>query len=254
MNRFFYDSFQEYLCSRGIKKVDFMLKNNETLNRNILEQKVNKQLYVIKEVHDVSCGFNGYLRKRINNHTCKYIEEEKVRYKKFCRAYEKLKETGPDNNIEEVFLSNGDYIIERGKECFEKINDNNYMDLVRRSMERVEICLTDVDFDNLGKNDTIEIVNFEDIAYNMIEMDCYYFLSKLKRKGFNVDFNKSVDTFCNIENLDDSSAIFIRSLLSYPHEFLKFFEKYKKNKKNWNEDEYIRRLINGIREDEKSLI
>ena len=89
MNRFFYDSFQEYLCSRGIKKVDFMLKNNETLNRNILEQKVNKQLYVIKEVHDVSCGFNGYLRKRINNHTCKYIEEENVRYKNFCRAYEK---------------------------------------------------------------------------------------------------------------------------------------------------------------------
>jgi len=132
--------------------------------------------------------------------------------------------------------------------------NNGYMELVARSMDNVEICLTNVDFDNLGKSEIIEIVNFDDIAYNMVEMDCYYFLVKLKRKGFKVDFNKCIDEFCQLEGLGDSSKVFTRALLSYPYEFIKIYEKYKKNKKNWNEEEYIRRLLNGIKEDEMSLI
>lgn len=254
MNRFFYDSFQQYLISKGVRKVDFRLKSNEAFNRNILEEKINEQLAIIKEVHDLSCGFNGYLRKRINNQTCKLVEEEKIQLKKFKRCYEKLTESGPDNRVEEILLQNGKNIIDRGEAVISTIRDNGYLDLVERSMRKVEICLTDVDFDNLGKTDAIEIVNFEDIAYNMIEMDCYYFLCKLKRKGYYVDFNKVIETFCEIEGLDEKSDIFIRALLSFPYEFMKQYEKYRKNKKNWNEEEYIRRLINGIREDEKSLI
>jgi len=39
MNRFFYDSFQQYLCTKGVKKVNFMLKSNETLSRRIFKKK-----------------------------------------------------------------------------------------------------------------------------------------------------------------------------------------------------------------------
>lgn len=254
MNRFFYDSFQQYLSIKGVKKVGFMLKSNETLSRNILQKNIFRQLDILKEFHDMSCGFNGCLRNRINNHTCKLIEEEKVRLKKFIRYYERLKETGESDKIEEIFLQHGEDIIKRAQLVLDTINENGYMDLVARSMERVEICLTDVDFDNLAKSDAIEIVNFDDIAYNMVEMDCYYFLSKLKRKGFNIDYNESVSYFCTREKLDERSEIFIKAMLSYPHEFLKIFDKYRKNKKNWNEEEYIRRILNSIREDEKSLI
>ncbi len=81
MNRFFYDSFQQYLCTKGVKKVNFMLKSNETLSRRILEEKVINQINIINEVHKLSCGFNGYLRKRINNHTCKLIEDDKIQLK-----------------------------------------------------------------------------------------------------------------------------------------------------------------------------
>lgn len=254
MERFFYDSFQEYLCSRGVRKVNFMLKNNETLNKRILEEKVNQQLYIIKEVHNLTCGFNGYLRKRINNHTCKLIEEEKVQLKKFKRSLENISINGPKDKIEEIVLDRGYEMLDRGNNCINTIMDNGYMDLIARSMRNVEICLTEVDFDNLGKHDYIEIVNFDDIAYNMVEMDCYYFLAKLKRKGFYVDFNSAIDTFCKIEDLGQESNIFIRALLSYPYEFFKIHDKYRKNKRNWSEDEYVRRFINSIKEDEKSLI
>lgn len=254
MERFFYDSFQEYLCSRGVKKVDFMLKSNETLSKRILEEKVLKQLHTIREVHILSCGFNGYLRKRINNQTCKLVEEEKIQLKKFKRSLEVINQRGPQGRIEEIVLDRGYEILERGQKCIDTIMENGYMDLVARSMKNIEICLTEVDFDNLGKNEFIEIVNFDDIAYNMVEMDCYYFLAKLKRKGFYVDFDGAIEQFCKLEDLGQESNIFIRSLLSYPFEFFKVYEKYRKNKKNWNEDEYVRRLLNGIKEDEKSLI
>lgn len=254
MDRFFYDSFEEYLCSRGVRKVNFILKSNETLNKRILEEKVINQLNVIKEIHNLTCGFNGYLRKRINNQTCKLVEEEKIQLKKFKRSLENISERGPQGRIENIVLDRGYELLERGQKCINTIMDNGYMDLVARSMKNIEICLTEVDFDNLGKTDAIEIVDFDDIAYNMIEMDCYYFLAKLKRKGFYVDFDETIDRFCKIEDLGQESNIFIRSLLSYPYEFFKIYEKYKKNKKNWSEDEYVRRLLNGIREDEKSLI
>lgn len=254
MNRFFYDSFQQYLCTKGVKKVNFMLKSNETLSRRILEEKVINQINIISEVHKLSCGFNGYLRKRINNHTCKLIEDDKIQLKKFRRSLEKIKENGPIDRVEEIVLERGDRVLARGEKVIDTIMNNGYMELVARSMDNVEICLTNVDFDNLGKSEIIEIVNFDDIAYNMVEMDCYYFLVKLKRKGFKVDFNKCIDEFCQLEGLGDSSKVFIRALLSYPYEFIKIYEKYKKNKKNWNEEEYIRRLLNGIKEDEMSLI
>jgi len=48
MNRFFYDSFQQYLSTKGVKKVNFMLKSNETLSRRILEEKVIEQIQMIK--------------------------------------------------------------------------------------------------------------------------------------------------------------------------------------------------------------
>ncbi len=254
MNRFFYDNFQQYLNIQGVKKVNFMLKNNETLNKFILEEKVIEQLSTISEVHKLSCGFNGYLRKRINNHTCKLIEEDKIQLKRFKRSLERIKESGPTDRVEEIVLEKGEAILERGEKVINIIMDNGYMDLVARSMRNVEICLTNVDFDNLGKGETIEIVNFDDIAYNMVEMDCYYFLAKLKRKGFTVDFIRCIDTFCKLENLGEDSKKFILALLSYPYEFMKIYDKYRKNKKNWNEEEYIRRLLTGIRADEKSLI
>jgi len=231
-----------------------MLKSNETLSRRILEEKVINQINIISEVHKLSCGFNGYLRKRINNHTCKLIEDDKIQLKKFRRSLEKIKENGPIDRVEEIVLERGDRVLARGEKVIDTIMNNDYMELVARSMDNVEICLTNVDFDNLGKSETIEIVNFDDIAYNMVEMDCYYFLVKLKRKGFKVDFNKCIDEFCKLEGLGESSKVFIRALLSYPYEFIKIYEKYKKNKKNWNEEEYIRRLLNGIKEDEMSLI
>ena len=60
--------------------------------------------------------------------------------------------------------------------------------------------------------------------------------------------------FCELEKLDNNSEKFILAMLSYPHEFMKIFERYRKNKKNWSDKEYSDRLMKAMEEDGLSLI
>lgn len=254
MRRFFYDNFQEYARENGVKKVDFILKTNDTLNKRLLEERVIQQLQHISEFHKVSCGFNGYLKRRINNDTCKLVEEYKVQIKRLSKHIEKIIEEGPKDKIEQDLLNRGEKILKRAQNCINVIEENNYIDLISRSMKKVEICLSDVDFDNLVRQQTLEVANFEDVAYNMVEMDAYYLLCKLKRKGASINYKKCVEKFCHFEGLKEDSINFILALLSYPHEFMRIYEKYRRNKKSWTEEEYIKRFDNAVKEDGRSLI
>ncbi|WP_461615452.1 hypothetical protein [Clostridium sp. Marseille-QA1073] len=254
MRKFFYDTFGEYLKEKGIKKIDFILKDNKSLSKSGLDERVANQLQLISEFHAKSCGFNGYLKRRINNDTCKLVEEYKVQIKRFSKYMETIKEVGSKNEFEKLMMVNGDKYLKRAEECMNYIYSSNYMDLISRSMKNVEVCLSDVGFDNLDKGETLEIVNFYDIAYNMVEMDAYYLLSKLKRKGANLNWKKHVKKFCELEKLDNNSERFILAMLSYPHEFMKIYDKYRKNKKNWSDKEYSNKLIKAMEEDGFSLI
>lgn len=254
MRRFFYDSFQDYAKEQGVRKVDFILKNNEALSRRLLEERVLSQLQLITEFHNMSCGFNGYLKRRINNDTCKLVEEYKVQVKRLRKYLDKIKEQGAKGEVEKFLQEEGKVQLNRAVQCLDCIGENNYMDLISRSMKNIEVCLTDVDFDNLVKNQTLEIVNFEDVAYNLVEMDAYYLLYKLKKRGFVIDYSRCVEKFCTLQGLGEDSKIFILSLLSYPHEFMKIYEKYRRNKKSWTEGEYVKRFIEAIREDGISFI
>lgn len=254
MKRFFYENFQEYLKENGVRKIDFILKDNECLSMKGMEQRVNKQLEVISQFHQKSCGFNGCLKYRINNDTCKLIEECKIHIKRLKKDLQKIKESGCNGKVEQFIDEYGPIYLQRAEECIRNIYNSNYIKLISRSMDKVEICLTDVGFDNLQYDNEIKIVNFYDIAYNMVEMDAYYLLSKLKRKGIKLDWKEHINKFCEFEGLTKSSGNFILALMSYPHEFMKVYEKYKKNKKNWSEDDYIRKLRKAIGEDGESLL
>lgn len=254
MRRFFYDNFQDYLKDKGVKKIDFILKDNQSLSRKGLEKRVSNQIELINEFHKKACGFNGYLKYRINNDTCKLIEDYKIQIRRLTKHMEKIKKDGANGAFEEFLKDNGTECLERAQKCIDHIYKNNYMNLIARSMDNVEICLTDVGFDNIQKNKEIEIVNFYDIAYNMVEMDVYFLLSKLRRKGTNLDWRSHINEFCQLEELNEDSENFILAMLSYPHEFMKIYSKYKKNKRNWNDEDYIRKLKKAIDEDGNSLI
>lgn len=250
-----YNNFSDYMMVKGIKKVDVIDFKYKNIELDIPEDLIIKQLGTIYDVHEKCRGFNGYLRNRLNNNTGKIVEEYKISIKKLSFDVNNIKRDGPKNSFEELIVKYGEQVINRGEECIRAIYEDNYLEIITRSMRKGEICLGNTGFQNLGtRNDYIEVVSFENCSYNMVEIDCLHFLRKLKRKGVKLNFNGIVEEFCYIEGLDLSSSKFIMALISYPHEFMKCCNRHREGRRMWNEDRFSQKIMKALIEDGESLI
>ena len=249
-----YNEFSDYMMFKGIKNVDIIEFKYKNMNGNIAEKMILKQFEAIHDFHEKSLGFDGYLRSRLNNNTGKVIEEYKLSIKKLIGDIKNINKAGAKNSFEELIVSLGESAINRGEECIKSVYNSDYIGIITRSMRRTEICLGNTDFLNLRKDNFIEVVSFGDCSYNMVEMDCFYLLNKLKRKGIKLDFERLVKEFCYIEGLNANSSNFIMALISYPHEFMKCCNRYREGKKEWHEDRFSDRLMKALIQDGDSLI
>lgn len=243
-----YNDFSDYMMFKGIKnveKIEVVVKDKNT-KLDITEGLIINQFGAIHDFHEKAMGFNGYLRNRLNNNTGKVVEEYKVSIKKLSADLKKIKTIGPKNSFEEILIKYGQKIINRGEECIRIVYKSDYIGIITRSMRRTEICLGNTDFKNLRKSNFTEVVSFEDCSYNMVEMDCFFFLSKLKKKGVKLDYQKLVKEFCYIEGLDARSSKFLIALISYPHEFIKCCNKYREGKNKWNEEKFPEKLLKNL--------
>lgn len=244
--------FIKYLESKGIKKVDSF--DEEIKYESITPSMIKEQIYIISEFHRNTLGYTGRMNKRLDNNIGKTVEQYKVYTKKLNRDLEKLKEKEIHNKFEKVLLEKGDLYLIRAKHCIESIYNNNYISLIMRSMKKVEMCLGNTYFNNLRKNESIEIKSIDGCCYNMFEMDIIYLLSKIKKKGMSVDFDSLIREFCQVESLDDNSIGFIRAVISYPYEFIRCCNRYREKSKEWTEDEYVSKLEKAMTLDGESLI
>ena len=249
-----YNNFSDYMMFKGIKNVDEIEFKYENIAEDITEKKIIEQFRVIHALHEKSLGFNGYLRNRLNNNTGKIIEAYKISIKKLTCDINSIKENGSKNSFEELIVKYGSGVITKGEEAIRAAHSADYLEIITRSMRRGEICLGNTDFQNLRQNEFIEVVSFESCCYNMVEMDCFLLLSKLKRKGLKVDFRKMADEFCLIEGLGMPSSKFILALISYPHEFMKCCNRYRSGKRMWHEDRFLQKLEKAIIQDGDSLL
>ncbi|MGH4051916.1 MAG: spore coat protein [Clostridium sp.] len=249
-----YNDFSDYMMYKGIKNVEKIEFKYENIAETITEKKIIEQFRVIHEVHEKSIGFNGYLRNRLNNNTGKTIEAYKISIKKLSSDINSINENGPKNSFEELIVKYGSGVITKGKAAIVAACGTDYLEIITRSMRRGEICLGNTDFQNLRKNEFIEVVSFASCCYNMVEIDCFLLLSKLKRKGLKVDFRKMADEFCLIEGLGNSSSKFLLALMSYPHEFMKCCNRYRAGTRLWHEDRFSQKLIKALIQDGDSLI
>jgi len=248
-----YNEFSDYMVFKGINNVninDFKYKNIEV---DITEELIIEQFGAIYEFHKKSLGFNGYLRNRLNNNTGKIVEEYKISIKKLVKDINNIIRDGPKNSFEELIIKYGEGVIKRGEACIRAVYQTDYIGIITRSMRRGEICLGNTDFQNLRKNYSIDVVSFEDCCYNMVEMDCFNLLSKLRRKGLELDFQRLTRQFCYIEGLDATSLEFIIALVSYPYEFMKCCNKYREDKNKDHEDKFSKKLLKALTQDGDSL-
>ena len=248
-----YNDFSEYMSFRGIKNVDAIQFKYKNIDLDITEELIIKQFCAIYDFHEKSIGFSGYLRNRLNNNTGKIIEDYKISIKKLACDINNIKRDEPKNIFEELIIRYGDEVIKRGEECIREVYNSDYIGIITRSMRRTEICLGNTDFQNIQKNVFVEVVSFENCSYNMVEMDCFILLSKLRRKGAELDFQKLAEEFCYIEGLDARSSKFLIALLSYPYEFMKCCNKHREIKNKGLEDRLSKKLLKAIIQDKDSL-
>ena len=250
-----YNDFSDYMMFKGIKnaeKIEVVKDKNTKVDTT--EWLIINQFAAIQDFHEKAMGFNGYLRNRLNNNTGKVVEEYKVSIKKLSADLKKIKNNGAKNSFEQIIIKYGQKIINRGEECIRIVYKSDYIEIITRSMRRTEICLGNTDFKNLRKSNFTEVVSFEDCSYNMVEMDCFFFLSKLKKKGVKLDYQKLIEEFCCIEGLDARSSKFLMALISYPHEFMKCCNKYREGKNKWNEERFPEKLLKELIKEKDFLL
>jgi len=246
-----YDSFLDYLAKNGINvgeqpfPIDY---------RYLTEKDVEDQFSVISEFHKKALGYNGYMKMRLDNKTGKLVEQYKIYNRKLKRDLKNIKANSPENQFEEALLRTGDIYLDIAEKCINDIYKWDYIELISRSMQRVEICLGCTDFNNIINEDGIKISSMKDCCYNMVEVDGVYLINKLKKKDLVMDWDELVSEYCNYEGLEFKSVKFMSSLISYPYEYMKCCNRYRENKKDWDELKYKEKLLKIVDRDNYNLI
>lgn len=241
-------TFQQYLMEKNIDIVDELNCPSMIINeKNLIEQMKN-----MDEFHRRTMKGQVILKNRLESTIGKLVEDFKVGLKKLKREEQALKSKKIENDFERLLLDNIESYIERTEKSIKNIYANGYLDLIRRSMRNKEISIGTGDFVNLTEDKILQIKNITKCSYDMVEVDCFYLLSKCKKKRHELDYDRLIREFCSIKFLTEDSYNFIASLLSYPYEFVRISTKYRK--KDLTYEECLRKLIKSIEQDGNSII
>lgn len=201
----------------------------------------------------INCKFNNL--NRFGSVIGKELESFKVQLKKIERDYNILFEKNSKNNVEKLFLSEGKRMILQGREAVEYICNNGYLDIIKRSMNREEICIGRADSGNLRKvNGNFEIGIIKGISYNLVEEDLYKYIKRIQKKGIKIDEEEFIRFFVHQSHLSLSSINYLKGLCTYPKDFFKTWERYKENKKNKSEDEFLDLLSKSLKYESRKFI
>lgn len=245
--------FKDYINSRGINIVKGF-KEEEEYKEPLSKDCIYKQLSTISKFHKLTMGVSSFNSGLMENSTGRKVERSKVKIKKLKRDIGKFKANGPTNDFEKLVLHKGPEYLERAEKSIKYIYDNGYFSLLERSMKRNEICIGSTYIDNIRENKAVNIRSLKKCCYNMVECDAVHFINKLRKRGTIFDAIEVIKSFCRLEDLTEDSEAFITAMVSYPEEFMKCCERYRYRKKEWNEDEYAKRLLDAMDKDGESLL
>lgn len=245
-----YKYFSDYL-----KSFNVYLTNEIEVNEDIDDENVIKQLTVISDFSKIASNYNGFESKNFQDKTGTHFEEMKVLLKRYKRYIEILKQRNHLSLNEEFILFNNEDILSRSEKALENIKFQDYLAVLKRSMEFSETCIGNGYFDNITRcKGTIYIVSLKSLSYNFIEMDAFQLLNKIKRRNINIDFESVIDEFCDYNGLNYFSEKLLKSLLSFPFEYLKWCNNYRINRKKYSEEEYLKKITKAKTRDILSLI
>lgn len=225
-------SLEEYLMKNNIKIY------GEYFKRNLIaeEKDVLNQIALASKIQKILRSYKSDGSFRINSTIGRKIEHIKVQIK---RLNKDLKRRENKNYIDEFLISKGNNILKQGKTAVNEIYSSGYLNLIRRSMQRNEICLGRIDNNNLFEEKVINIGTIKNISYNLIEEDIYNYLRKIRRENNKLNMEEIIDSYIELEGLSRDSKLYIEALLKVPYESLKYWSRYVDKKLKISEEKFL---------------
>ena len=225
------ETIKEYLANKDIVVTGFSFKGSVT---DYSEERVINHVRLINAMHKILMGYG--ISSSINSSIGRKIEKIKVEVKRLRRSLDRIE---CKNSIDEFLINNGEFILKQSEVALGRFNEINYMDLVKRSMRKNEICLGRVDESNIRAVEDIEIGIVKNITYNLVEEDICNYLKKVKIKNKQIDLEYVIDSYIKMSNLSLDSKEYMKVLLLIPVDTMKYWKKYLKCREKIDSQSYL---------------
>lgn len=229
-------SVEELLINQYLRKKGIAVNGKYFSSDRIIDKKnVISQIELIVELHKTLIGCKFDEISRIKSTIGKEVEAYKVQIKKLQMHYDYIVSKAYANEIEKLILSEGKIMLKQAKKALNYIYEHDYYGVIKRSMNREEICIGRVDRSNLRKAyGEIQIGTTKAMSYNLVEEDLYNYIKKLQRRDTDIEEEELIRAFVYKSHLSFNSLGYLKGLCSYPRDFLKAWNKYKERKKETN--------------------
>ena len=234
----------------------FVTKHNiykgDVFNSDIIaEDDIKKYIMSISEFHKrLAYAYDNKIR--LISNIGKEVEEIKRHNKIIKRFILSVLDSGSRGALYEFLKLYGMDYLKETSNILDTFYDEDYLKIIRRSMERQEICLINTKTTNINHienfNDNIIVKNLNDCCYNLVEVDYANFIIYLiKKEPQYVDnLNKIIEYCLKVEDLCEFSGKFIKAYVSYPFDFSKYMLRFIQNKREWDEEQLIEKLLKTI--------
>lgn len=239
----------EFLNSNGI------IVGEENFPKGIRKKYIwdtDNQISLIIEVQKILRGKKTNIIPRVESSIGKEIESFIVQTKKTLKMIRSFEEKYNKSDFDLFIIDEGNKILSRANKSLNTLDEDEYLKIIIRSMNDYDICLGRVDEGNLKKDGlTICIRTTRYISYNMIEHDCYNYIKRLKKRGYEGDIIKLINDFAYKSDLNKDSIDYITILSNYPLESIKTLLKLKEDRERFSDEEWIKEIgiaqkIDGI--------
>ena len=212
----------------------------------------DNQVSLIIQIQKILRGKKTNIIPRVESSIGKEIESFTVMAKKTLKMIKSFEEKYNKNDFDIFIIDEGNKILSRANKSLNALDEDEYLKIIIRSMNNYDICLGRVDEGNLKKEGLIIYTRTTRyISYNMIEHDCYNYIKKLKKRGYEGDIIKLINDFAYKSNLNRDSINYMTVLSNYPIESIKTLLKLKEERDKFSDEEWIKEIgiaqkIDGI--------
>lgn len=247
------NNLYSYFTNKDIKIAN---KRFETKNSATSQENIKHQIDNVIRFQSLCKGYTDNVLPRIGGSIGRELENYKVQIKNLQIDYININNKVIKNSMDILLLKEGQKLLSRGYAAIVRVENSDYSNIIRRSMINYEICLGNVSENNLRINEEgkIEVGTIKYLTYNLIEQDFYSYIKHLRKRNNNIDIEELIYYFVEKSFLENNSVEYLKGLLSYPVESLRLWDKYRRNKKELTQEQYIEGFYKANRNDGNELI